>query len=379
MSVLEKVGIADTALAEAQDLLGMDIRVELWCHEATRDTIRHYAWGIGDDNPLYCDPDYAATTRWGTVIAPPTFYYGVFDAVVAPGLPDVQWFYAGAKWRFFKPARRGDVFDVKAAYVGAKPVSGDKVERMILQTGLVEYRDQTGDLQASVDSHCFRVARSGASGGLSYAPRDEHVYTAAEIDEIRHRAITEYRRGAETLYLEDVGVGDVLPGTIRGPIVQMDMTAYYAGAVGTSGYKSTKLKWKYQHWAHHAPEKLPNNYDRSYFGAKVLPSIGHQDKKIAVSELGMPGPYDNGPQRIAMLATCVTNWMGDDGFIRELDIRLHLPVIFGDCTITRGHVTGARIVNGEGLVEIALSAENQLGQVTASGTALVVLPTRAQT
>ena len=27
--------------------------------------IRHYAHGIGDDNPLWCDPDYAAGTRWG--------------------------------------------------------------------------------------------------------------------------------------------------------------------------------------------------------------------------------------------------------------------------------------------------------------------------
>ena len=30
--------------------------VEPWCYEATRDNIRHYAHGIGDDNPLWCDP-----------------------------------------------------------------------------------------------------------------------------------------------------------------------------------------------------------------------------------------------------------------------------------------------------------------------------------
>ena len=27
--------------------------VEPWCYEATRDNIRHYAHGIGDDNPLW--------------------------------------------------------------------------------------------------------------------------------------------------------------------------------------------------------------------------------------------------------------------------------------------------------------------------------------
>jgi len=30
--------------------------VEPWNYEATRDAIRHYAHGIGDDNPLWTDP-----------------------------------------------------------------------------------------------------------------------------------------------------------------------------------------------------------------------------------------------------------------------------------------------------------------------------------
>lgn len=363
-------------LEQAEALLGMPIRVELWNYEATRDTIRHYAWGIGDDNPLYSDPDYAAKTRWKTIIAPPTFYYGVFDAVVAPGLPDVHWFYAGADWTFFKPAERGDEFTVKAAYTGARRVGGQRVSRMILQTGTVDYFNQRGEQLAQVQSHCFRVPRPGAEGGLSYAPREAQKFSRAELEQIRDAALNEYRRGAETLYWEDVEVGEVMPGTVRGPIVLMDMTCYYAGAVGTSGYKSTKLKWKYNHWANTDPDRLPNNYDPSYYGAAVLPSIGHQDSKIAVSELGMPGPYDNGPQRIGMISTCATNWMGDDGFLREFSIRLHLPVIFGDVTYTKGRITGKRREGDTGLVEAEMWAENQLGEKTASGKALIELPMR---
>src|SRR6202041_3875634 len=49
--------------------------LEPWCHEATRDNIRHYAHGIGDDNPLWCDPDYAAKTRYGGIIALPSFLF----------------------------------------------------------------------------------------------------------------------------------------------------------------------------------------------------------------------------------------------------------------------------------------------------------------
>ena len=169
-TTLLQTSLPQDALAEARSLLGMPVRVELWNNEATRDTIRHYAWGIGDDNPLYCDPAYAAQTRWGTLIAPPTFFFGVFDAVVAPGLPDVHWFYSGADWFFDQPARRGDEFTVHAEYVDAREVGGAQVGRMIVQTGEVTYANQRGEHLARVLSHCFRVPRPGAEGGLRYNP-----------------------------------------------------------------------------------------------------------------------------------------------------------------------------------------------------------------
>jgi acyl dehydratase len=366
----------DDALARARAMIGMPIRVELWNHEASRDSIRHYAWGLGDDNPLWCDPAYAARTRWGGLIAPPTFFFGVFDAVVAPGLPDIQWYYSGIDAEFHAPMRRDTRFDVRADYVDAREVSGKRVKRMLVQTGRVDYHDEYGQLLVRVLSHCFRVARLGAEGGLSYAPRAEHRYTPEELARIGDAMLDEFRRGAETLHWDDVRVGDTMPGTVRGPINRLDMTCYYAGAVGTSGYKSTRLKWLYAHWARTAPERLPNNYDPSYYGAAVSPSIGHQDKEVATSELGMPGPYDNGPQRIGMMSTCLTNWMGDDGVLRRYSARLKLPVIFGDTTFTRGRVTGKRIEAGRALIDAEVWAENQLGETTAAGTAVIELPKR---
>jgi len=364
------------AVDEARALIGMPIRVELWNHEASRDSIRHYAWGIGDDNPLWSDPDYASKTRWGGVIAPPTFFFGVFDAVVAPGLPDIQWYYSGIDAEFFEPMRRNDSFTVDAEYVDVKEISGRQVQRMLVQTGRVDYRNQQGTLQTRVMSHCYRVPRLGAEGGLRYEPRAEHRYTQAELDDIGARILGEFRRGAQTLFWEDVEPGEALPGTVRGPINRLDMTCYYAGAVGTSGYKSTRLKWLYAHWARTAPERIPNNYDPSYYAAAVSPSIGHQDAAVATSELGMPGPYDNGPQRIGMTASAITNWMGDDGFIRRYSVRLRLPVIFGDTTFTGGRVIGKRVEGELALVDLEVWARNQLGQTTATGTATVELPRR---
>jgi hypothetical protein len=38
---------------------------------ATTDTMSHYAFGMGDDNPLWHDPEYGKTTRWRSQIALP--------------------------------------------------------------------------------------------------------------------------------------------------------------------------------------------------------------------------------------------------------------------------------------------------------------------
>ncbi len=40
---------------------------------ADRKAITRFAWACGDDNPLYTDPDYAAKSRYGCLIAPPGF------------------------------------------------------------------------------------------------------------------------------------------------------------------------------------------------------------------------------------------------------------------------------------------------------------------
>ena len=65
--------ITEKSLNDLRQLIGVEIEdtLEPWCHEATRDNIRHWAHGIGDDNPLWCDPAYAAKSRYGRLVAPP--------------------------------------------------------------------------------------------------------------------------------------------------------------------------------------------------------------------------------------------------------------------------------------------------------------------
>src|ERR1700741_2608799 len=69
--------ITDNGLEELRKRIGVPITdtVEPWNYEATRDAIRHYAHGIGDDNPLWCDPEYAAGTRFRSIVALPSFLF----------------------------------------------------------------------------------------------------------------------------------------------------------------------------------------------------------------------------------------------------------------------------------------------------------------
>ena len=99
--------ITDEALDALRRRLNVRIEntLEPWCHEATRDAIRHYAHGIGDDNPLWCDPDYAANTRWGGIVALPSFLFATSRIIsgYVGGLPGVHAMWAGADWTWHHP------------------------------------------------------------------------------------------------------------------------------------------------------------------------------------------------------------------------------------------------------------------------------------
>ena len=50
--------------------------------------------------------------------------------------------------------------------------------------------------------------------------------------------------------------------------------------------------------------------------------------------------------------------------------------LMGDVTWCRGEIVSTRVEDGAGIVELALRAENQRGELTADGTAIVEVPRR---
>ena len=111
--------IDERSIAEAHDLIGVPLRRDRmqWNEFATADAIRQFADGVGDDNPLWRDREYAATAGLDQPLAPPSFLYAVDATIVAPKLPGVQWIYARTRWRWYDVVKEGDVVKVKCLAV----------------------------------------------------------------------------------------------------------------------------------------------------------------------------------------------------------------------------------------------------------------------
>ena len=114
---------------------------------------------------------------------------------------------------------------------------------------------------------------------------------------------------------------------------------------------------------------------KNRFNIPDCPERVHWDDDFA-REVGTPGAYDYGPERTSWLTHHITNWIGDDGFLakHKSQIRRHNPD--GDVIFIDGAVIRKWQEDGKNLVEISQRAETHRGELSATGAAIVELPSR---
>src|SRR5262249_52660899 len=148
--------ITDDALDALRSRIGVLITdtVEPWNYEATRDAIRHYAHGIGDDNPLWTDPEYAAKTHYGTIVALPSFLFTTsrIASGYVGGLSGVHAMWAGADWDWFEPVLRGDEISTTAYLKDLIEHETQFAGRSIRQIYHTDFFNQRGQRVAACDS-----------------------------------------------------------------------------------------------------------------------------------------------------------------------------------------------------------------------------------
>ena len=136
-----------------------------------------------------------------------------------------------------------------------------------------------------------------------------------------------------TLTIADVSVGDELPPLV----IDMTATVVVAGAIASRDF-------------------MPVHHDRSYANAQGSPEI-----------------FMNILSDTAYCSRFVTDWAGPEAMVRKLAIRLGAPAFAGSVLTYTGSVTATAVVDGEGIVEVALQANNDLGEHV-SGAVVIGLP-----
>ncbi|MFI1096182.1 MaoC family dehydratase N-terminal domain-containing protein [Streptomyces sp. NPDC020917] len=103
-------------------------------YEVGREKIREFAEAIGDENPVYTDPEAAKALGHPDVIAPPTFPFAItFKAaglvVQDPelGLDYSRVVHGDQKFAYTRPVRAGDRLTVTSTIEAIKSLAGNDI------------------------------------------------------------------------------------------------------------------------------------------------------------------------------------------------------------------------------------------------------------
>ena len=360
--------------------------------------IAKYAHAIGDDNPLYTNPEYGKQTMYGMQIAPGPVLalirgISAHGAQRPEGYP-VANFFSGTAWEFFDVVRPGtSPFRSTKVMKEFFEKQGSRGNLMFLITELYFWNSH-GDLPGKAYGTLIMVPieTMGGSRSMSVERLGEHLmyerkasqYNIEQIEELVDQMASLKRRGDNTLYWEDVEVGEKLGPLVLPPWTLQDMTAPRAVGAGLTAMANAfepAFKWA----------KQEGEYTRTHPITRWpwTPGAEHEDPVLAAYR-GQSGSFDFGVQRTQLTQRLLSDWMGDDGFIRRLQIAIRKPVYYGDATIYTGEVVkkfkesqngedGPGAVPGEQeyhAVGIRISGVNQVGETQAPGTACVYLPSR---
>ena len=363
----------DKMLADMRALIGTDLRTESCVNNeyATRMSILRFCEGIGDDNPLWTDPAYAAASPFGTLIAPPSFIFACLGSIQV-GWPGLGGFHCETTMTFRKPIRVDDKVTAKVFFDGFDgPIEesnfgGRRIKDYLRQ----EYRNQDGDLLTTFICSRMRFERSEMQKRRETRKIElPHPWTEAEIEEIETDILAEAPRGAVPRYWEDVAVGDEIDTLTKGPLGLTDFIAFIAAGAAPvpricAHSVALKRYRKHPKWAF----RDPNTH-----ALEPVYAVHYND--YAAKLQGAQIAYDVGIQRTCWQIHAITNWMGDTGRLKSLFGQYRAHVYLSDVVRLGGRISAKEIdPDGDATVTIETWANNQRGQNVMPGHVVVALP-----
>jgi len=375
--------LTDAAVERMRKRLGLQYNQPRAPHniEVTWDGSRHFANGYGDENPLWCDPDYAQGTRWGGLITPPTFHYtmGEPDApaptdeqkalLKGDPLAGVGSYQAVMEFEWWRPLRLGDRLGRRCALIGVIP--RDRSEFSGRSVGEVQafiYRNQAGDL-INIRRGTWIRAERHASKERKKKQQLPVPYTPELLGAIDAAYEAETLRGAQPRFWEDVQPGEEVQTIVRGPLRVSDLIIWHIGwGMQLTPPGGFRISYKVR-------KKVPGIFTPNRLNIPDTVQRLHWEKEWA-DELGIPACYDYGGLRETVLTNLITNWIGDDGWLWKMSCEHRKFVYTGDTYWVKGRVRDKEMTPAGGEVRLEVWVENQWGTVVSPGTATVLLPTR---
>jgi len=371
---MQEARITDEMIEEMREKIGLKLRIEhsIFNEEATRMAILKFSDGIGDTNPLWTDVEYAEKTRYGTIIAPPSWVFGVFSGVQF-GWRGLAGFHNATEVEFYRPVRRNDKIIPECTYTGFEgPKASSFAESMIIDWYENRYSNQRNELVSMAKWSVIRVDKEKAREKGKYQKTElPHPWTEQELRKIEEEVLAEEISGTDTPGWDDIKVNQELKPLVKGPIGMTDEIAFIAGGgapIPRLSAHGASLRTYRRHpaWAFRDP---------TTFALEPIYAV-HYNKEAAKS-MGLPLQYDVGFQRHCWQVHLLTNWMGDEGWLKKSYAEYRRFVYHSDVIWLGGKVTEKFIDEGdEPCVRIETKAINQRGENVMPGYAIIALPSR---
>jgi acyl dehydratase len=379
--------ITDEGIARLRARIGVPEPHVLPPHyrQAGTDAFRHVAMCFGDDNPLWCEPEYGAKTRWGSVIAPPPMVGG--DTLVGQDevaevaadekelmkgdpLRGVHAFYSASAREWWAPLFPDRAVWRRNALVGVLDKASDFAGRAVHEWTAQVFREQDGPLLSAQFRLMIRTEREKAREKKKYDTVELASYTDSDIEAIDAQYDAESPRGATPRWWEDVVVGDTVGPMVKGPLTVTDMICWHVG-MGMGMYNVAPLRLAYRN-----RQRVPRFYHRDELGVPDAMQRVHWDPAFA-RKSGNPTTFDYGRMREAWMIHACTDWMGDNAWLWRLGVEFRQFNYVGDVQWVEGRVTRRYLAHGDRpAVDIELHTRSQRDVVTSPGSATILLPSR---
>lgn len=375
--------LTDEGIARLRERVGIQYNKPAPPHnyEVTWDGTRHFAYGYGDSNPLWCEKDYGGATRWGGLIAPPNFIYTMGEPGAPPQSAEVKAklkgdplvglgsYQAQMEIEWWRPLRLGDRLWKRSALIGVEVKEKSEFSgRSVAEVQGWVYYNQDEDLVAIQRGTWIRAERH-ASAERKKAYDLPEPYSAEELQAIEAAYDAEVVRGAAPLYFEDVAEGDEIPTIVRGPLRTSDIIVWHVGwGMQLTPPGAFGLSYRVR-------KRTPGLFTPNELNVPDTVQRLHWEQAWA-NKLGIPAPYDYGGLRETLLTNAITNWMGDDGWLWKLSCQHRKFVYNGETYWIKGKVARKHQEDGRNEVHLDVWVENRRGTVVTPGTAVVLLPSR---